>query len=278
MFLDLQGKWKAEVVGALPEDLVGEIDSAPWEKLCFDINDHAWLASETHGDTWGWAARSTEFGQPQAASRQGWDEPIMSQVGSGWVLASSCQLEINKSLRPISIPPWAGIVSVPYWDGFQASRPLPWLATKTRHALVADVRAGDASSYKEHHFKVDRSTATEEASWRDGTGALQTGAFFSHLGKASFLIDTPACCKGLVMRRTFDAFHGLQRSRLLVNGQMTGWWHQTFQDREQRWGVDDCLLRLQPGFSGGMTRVEFEPPAGAPLFSFGRLEVWALEW
>ena len=276
--LDLQGKWKGEILGAAPQGLAGEVDGHPWTGGGFECQDYSWIARQKQSDLWGWAAWSTDFDLPPAPDSIVWEPPTKEQSGVGWILASDCKIELNGASRPIHIPLWAGQILIPFWSGFISNRPLPWHGSRINLTQVADVSVGHSSSCRATCLKIERSSAIEAEAWSDGTGRLKSGSFLSHLGRASMLLEVPAHAKGLVLRRTFDAFHGLQRSRLLVNGQVSGWWHQTLQDRTHRWAVDDCLIRLDPEFSGGETSLVIEPPAGSPLFSLGRLEVWALNW
>ena len=82
--------------------------------------------------------------------------------------------------------------------------------------------------------------------------------------------------KGLILRKRFDRFHGRQRARVFVDGQFAGWWYEAGENRIHRWGVTDF------GIDGRFTKgkdsvlITIEPPAGVPLWSVSRLDLFAL--
>ncbi len=133
-------------------------------------------------------------------------------------------------------------------------------------------------------FDINDDQALKERSWTvqnisQRTALLTTFAdrkfhaavVVSHLNAASWKIQIPRN-KGLILRRLYDSFHGRQRARVLINGEFKGWWYDAYQSRKARWKWSHFGMEAQEGEA----TITIDPPAGSPLWSVSRMEIWAL--
>jgi hypothetical protein len=107
-------------------------------------------------------------------------------------------------------------------------------------------------------------------------GVVQEGACASHLNAAHFRVGFGRGFGGLLIRKVYDRFHGRQRARVLVDGEVVGMWYEPVEDRVNRWGVGEFWV---PGeFVSGRESVvvTIDPPSGTPLWSVGRVEVFGV--
>lgn len=91
--------------------------------------------------------------------------------------------------------------------------------------------------------------------------------FFQFLNEATFEVTIHPENEGLQVTRIFDAFHGRQRARVLVDGEPVGVWYNPFQNRHERIHAD--TFGISAKWTRGKERVvlTLDPPAGAPLWS-----------
>lgn len=96
----------------------------------------------------------------------------------------------------------------------------------------------------------------------------------SHLNASSFTFKKPVGCAGILIRKQYDCYHGRQRARISVNAIFKGWWYEPRQNRLNR------LQWAQFGFGceseDEQLQLTIDPPAGSPLWSVCRYEVWGL--
>lgn len=99
----------------------------------------------------------------------------------------------------------------------------------------------------------------------------------SHLNRMSFDISIDPQNVGVVLRRTYDRFHGRQRARVLVDGVPIGYWYAPIEDRTSRWAEDEFTIPI--GFTAGKSkvRVEIDPTAGTPLWDVSEYLVFAVK-
>jgi len=99
----------------------------------------------------------------------------------------------------------------------------------------------------------------------------------SHLNRMAFDISIDPQNVGVVLRRTYDRFHGRQRARVLVDGVPIGYWYAPIEDRKNRWAEDEFFIPI--GFTAGKSkvRIEIDPPAGTPLWDVSEYLVFAVK-
>lgn len=256
---DLQGDWELKLMGAVPDDL---------QKLGTGFTC---LCTTSASTAWGWLALRTGFDAEKELDRTG-----KKSDGQGWVRAHNCTVELNNDARPIKIPESLGEVNLPYWNGFLADRTLSFRKLACRLEEIAAFRPHDSDGAKEVDFKVERASQVEILSAKNGRGEPVAAPVFSHLNRASWTVQIPRQAEILIIQRSFDAFHGLQRARVFLDEELVGWWHGPLQDRLCRWAADSFHTRLKPDQKGRAVRITLDPPAGVPLFSLSQIRVFVM--
>ncbi|MBL8087508.1 MAG: hypothetical protein JNM85_05475 [Chthonomonas sp.] len=100
----------------------------------------------------------------------------------------------------------------------------------------------------------------------------KTHAHRQHLGRLEWVLEVPERCNGLRLARLYDRFHGRQRARVLIDGEEIAWWYEPEEDRIDRWAVSVLDVRC---WLSGPVNLTLDPPAGATLWDFAALAVWA---
>jgi hypothetical protein len=137
---------------------------------------------------------------------------------------------------------------------------------------IDSVDVCDDSSRKVHSLVVQNESARMELESRFDRGGKINSEHITHLNRMRFIVDSSSDASALLLRRTYDRFHGRQRARVLVDGSEAGWWYAPVENRERRWAHDFFIL--QP--SGSQCEIEIDPVAGSPLWSVSRYEVFSL--
>lgn len=103
-----------------------------------------------------------------------------------------------------------------------------------------------------------------------------SGVHRSHLNRMSFDAIINMENNGIVIRKTYDRFHGRQRARVLIDGENAGWWYLPRENREKRWA--DADFRIAKNFTEGKTkiRIEIDPSAGSPLWNVSSYKVFSI--
>lgn len=257
---DLEDKdWRLHFLGQHPEDL--RILSG----------DQLVVTTESVEGLWGWAATKhtpDEFSEAKSMQKE--------SDGMGWVEVQNCRIELNQDARPICFPPELGRCILPFWNGFKADKPLSCSHVSAHLVKLADFYPADQTGTEEVGFSVERASQVEVLEARNGRGELLAQPVFCHLNRAFWNVTIPPDAQILIIEREFDAFHGLQRARVFLDDEMAGWWHAPFQDRRNRWAQDSCHIRLNNSQQGRTIRITIDPPSGVPLFSLGRIRVFAM--
>lgn len=209
-------------------------------------------------------------------SEFGAGEPFSASVeGAGWVLSATGPFQIDHSGE------WAPMPSngfpIPFFQSVASASPFTAVLAPDQRVVLADtVSVDDIEALKARHWQVQNISATEMLDSTFADGRRHCAWVASHLNAASWNFQLPGDCQGLILRRTYDRFHGRQRSRVLIDGRFVGWWYCPRQDRTHRWGVSRFGIRPALLPSCESFRFTIDPPAGSPLWSFSRLEVLAI--
>lgn len=264
--MDLEGHWFGKILGNAPKDVMLEIDGQAVNLTEWECRDHCVLSSSLPYPSLAWAAWSRV---PPIISLGGTSQDSVSADGMGWVLAEECSIWLDGNPSPVTVPEHIGPLFLPFWNGFRCDKPRPWIRIPWSLAPLFD------SKDEERSLIFEKASAEETLTALDAAGRRRTDSSRSVLGRASFHIYVPTEADHLILRRSYDAFHGMQRARILVNGEMICWWHQPEESRESRWAQDDLILPVLQDDRGQKVEISIEPPAGAPLFSIARIECWA---
>jgi hypothetical protein len=103
-----------------------------------------------------------------------------------------------------------------------------------------------------------------------------TATVVSSLGKMEFDVKLNPRNQGVKLRRMFDQFHGRQRARVFVDGELVGIWFTVEENQHRRWSERDFFIPA--GFTSGKSkvRITIDPPASSPLWSHVKYTVFSL--
>jgi hypothetical protein len=132
-------------------------------------------------------------------------------------------------------------------------------------------------------LNVTNETSRKEASFQSQNetdlleGIGEPGEFSrSYLNALSVRIAIPKGAIGIRLRKTYDAFHGLQRARVLINDAFVGVWSSMPQNRIQRKQTSTFGFPIPDEWSDQTVELRIDPPAGVPLWSLQNLQVFAV--
>jgi len=123
----------------------------------------------------------------------------------------------------------------------------------------------DKESRKAHKLNVQNSSEVLTHESRQYVMHLNTMEFEAAIGSGVVAI-----------RRMYDGFHGKQRARLLIDGEMAGWWYTPEENRKKRWAESTFVVNPKLTKGKSQLRITVDPPAGTPLWSVAHYRVFDL--
>lgn len=145
------------------------------------------------------------------------------------------------------------------------------------HCVVADrFTMDDAAALHARGWRVQNVSKPVRLLSSDERNEPSEGVAVSHLNAASWTSPIPKANRGVILRKRYDRFHGRQRARVFIDGELAGWWYAPEEDRRARWAWSS--FGIAPELTAGKSSIEItiDPPASAPLWSVAEIEVWAL--
>jgi len=221
-------------------------------------------------------------GDVSVAVMVGRDQPVQSLdvieapgkfAGAGWVVRAEGPLIVDE--RHDFAPAPSEALPVPFFRIAEAAR--LWIVpAETRCEMIDRFSIDDTLALKARGWRVQNISKVNLLASRFIDGDSHSGSVASHLNVAAWRVSLPEANDGLLLRKTYDRFHGRQRARVHVDGRFVGWWYEPGQDRLARWAVSDFGIPAE--FTTGKSQIEIaiDPPAGAPLWSVGEISIWAL--
>ncbi len=203
-----------------------------------------------------------------------------SHQGTGWVVHSSGQFETDEKHTVLGSPCngfpapvffEASAIGPSGSDGLEIIRAEP-MRCETMDAFTID----DVAALTARKFVVQNMSKVLSLESSYPNGEPLTSAVASHLNAASWDCPVPSGCRGLLIRKRYDRFHGRQRARVLIDGEAVGWWYEPEEDRVRRWGVAEYGIPAEFVEGKSQVRITIDPPAGAPLWSVSAVKVRAL--
>ncbi len=195
--------------------------------------------------------------------------------GSGWVIDATEEFVVDDRHHAAPMPseqfPVAFFRSV---KGCGKWSIVP--APSVRCELVDYLAIDDDNGLKAHAFKVQNISAVAVLDSEFGDGTKLSWPVASHLNAASFSVSIPPDNHGLILRKTYDRFHGRQRARVFIDGVFAGWWYEPGEDRRRRWHVSDFGIESCLTHGKSHIQITVEPPAGVALWSISFYEIFAL--
>lgn len=199
-------------------------------------------------------------------------EVASSFLGAGWVVECDGPLTVDAAREPSPAP--TPRLPIPFFLEARGARlrvtPRPFHAVSVDRFSIAD-----ADGLKARDFRVQNMSDVEPLASVFSDGGEWVGPVASHLNTASWSAPVPPGAFAIVLRKTYDRFHGRQRARVLLDGEFSGYWYEPEEDRHARWGVSD-FCALLPRERGETLRIGIDPVAGSPLWSVSTVEVLAL--
>ena len=267
--VDVEGFGIMRIVTADPPILTVRWGGEP-EAFCPEFQNGAIVLANQPGEVWMQVlkGRSTVVngGSIRAAG---------NFFGSGWVISASREFVVDDRRELAPAP--SEEFPVPFFRSIRGSGSwsiVPDASVKCH--LIDSFSIADESALKGRGFRVQNISAITQldSAFPDGTPWSSTVA--SHLNAATFTLEIPADNDGLILRKTYDRFHGRQRARVMIDGALAGWWYEPGEDRERRWHVSDFGIPLALTQGKSTIQVTIDPPAGVALWSVSQIDVFAL--
>lgn len=195
-------------------------------------------------------------------------------AGCGWVVAADQAIELDGMHEPTQ--GWRPTLPAPFFRAIDSSGSYTVIpGDLAPPELLETLEIDDQASLDRARWRVQNLSAIETMEGAFPNLERFVGPVASHLNACSFEVSVPAGSAGLLIERRYDRFHGRQRARVMVEDAFVGWWYSPREDRRRRWAVDRFGVPAE-FCRPGRVRVSIDPPAGAPLWSVSRLQVWSL--
>jgi hypothetical protein len=195
-----------------------------------------------------------------------------SVQGAGWVVSAE-GLAVDDRFEPSPRP--SRDFPVPFFRCASAFGEIEYIPAATKCSLLDsfDLSDQDARAARSHRVQNESKPVELDSTFADGSP--RRALILSHLNRATFRVSIPEC-DGLIIRKTYDRFHGRQRARVLIDVRLAGYWYEPEQDRIHRWAVSD--FGIDRRLIEGKSEIEIciDPPPGTPLWSVSRMEIFSL--
>ncbi len=196
-------------------------------------------------------------------------------VGAGWIVGADSAVRTDD--RHQYAPPPSRNYPVPFFRQAQGKGTIEIVpAVDFECRQIDQFEISDRDALSRIDFKVQNASTVSQLHSTFADGTPFSGPVMSHLNTASFTLDIPKENDGLIIRKTFDRFHGRQRARVFVEDELQGWWFEPGEDRNHRWHKSDFGVSPKSTRGKDRIRIAIEPPAGVPLWSVSKIEVYAL--
>ncbi len=198
-----------------------------------------------------------------------------SYEGAGWIVGGEGKCQVDARHEWLDLARIGG--PVPVRSSVQGVGrfiliPLP----ETRCQLVDAWDIEDTLALKERDWTVQNMSKLRGLDSYFSDGVSRFGQVASHLNAGRWSSRIPAEHEGIILRRYYDRFHGRQRARVHVNGNLVGVWYEPREDRVNRWAISDFGIPLAATKGRSFLEITIDPPSGVSLWSVSRMEVWAL--
>ncbi len=249
------------------EDAAGVVEIPPTEHQAVEFKEFGLVIAEEEAQTQVWmgtaAARKLSPGHQSAPP---------GTIGS--VIAKpGVQVNQNHEILRTSLSPQL----LSFWNG-AAGDDLDLLVSESLGSRqLLSCQLSDADLLKSISWRVQNLSELELLQSHFSDGVAHAAACGSHLNSAHFNVQIPLNPQALILRKTYDRFHGRQRARVLVDGEVCGMWYEPIQDRVNRWGIGDFVIDLQFIHNKSEVSITVDPPSGTPLWSVSQFEVWVIE-
>jgi len=195
--------------------------------------------------------------------------------GAGWLIRSSGRCQIDG--RHEWIETMQSRSPVPIFSTLEGEGKFTILRDSSSILVLADAwDIDDSPALAQRGWTVQNMSKLRELASTFPDGTPRTAQIASHLNAAQWTSPIPENNRGLILRRTFDRFHGRQRARVHVDGKLVGVWYEPSEDRLNRWAVSDLGIPADATAGKTSITITIDPPSGVSLWSVSRMEIWAL--
>lgn len=268
VILDVEGSGRYTIPGRHPVEI--EVDGVPTQAREGTFQRSVLAAMRKDGAAMAYAY----VGPTLVLPTSGAVEFVGVYHGAGWVLDSKATVLVD------DLPDGEGVnpaYPTPFFESIQCGAETVVLPDPTtRCDLIDTFSIAEEDGLKARGWKVQNISAITRLSSFDGAGQPLERSVASHLNRASWTAKIPPGNRGLIIRKLYDRFHGRQHARVLIDGEMAGWWYEPGQDRERRWGYSRIGVPAEFTRGKGQVEIAIDPPGGAPLWSIARYDLFAL--
>ena len=193
-------------------------------------------------------------------------------AGSGWVVGSAGYFSVD------GLHEWVATAArdwpIPFFRSIDTPGTFEILPSSTTCLSLLSVQVGPPEMVPPVSFSVQNVTRSVVLRSAFADGVEHEAAVCSHLNAAHFDLYVPPGTYGLRLQKVYDAFHGRQRARVLVDGVPVGVWFLPTEDRNHRWRKAEFGFPLRPDTN--RIRLTIDPPAGSALWSLSEFQVFGL--
>lgn len=245
----------------------GVIEITPGDYSSIDFRDFGLIVAEPDAQVQVWIGTNEVI---MMAPKH-----LAAPPGSVGTAVAKTGLQVNQNCESLQVELPPQIIT--FWNGATGDD-LELMVSESLHSrLLLSFQLSDAELLKSIEWRVQNMSELEllESAFSDGTPRSALCA--SHLIAAHFSVQIPLNPKALILRKVYDRFHGRQRARVMVDGEVCGMWYEPVQDRQNRWGIGDFVIDGKLIRNKSEVAITIDPPSGTPLWSVSQLEVWAIE-
>ncbi len=194
--------------------------------------------------------------------------------GSGWALDLPSGAAVDERHEPSPSP--SPNLIVPFFRLVDGAGRAAVVLSSSVCDRIDHFNVWDEDALKARGFKVQNMSRLVDLDSCFTDGTTRSAPVASHLNAAAWSQQVPPGCRGMILRKTYDRFHGRQLARVVIDGLPAGWWYAPLQDRSRRWAVTDYGVPRELVEGKSSIRIVIDPPAGTPLWSFSTIEVFSL--
>jgi hypothetical protein len=193
-------------------------------------------------------------------------------LGAGWVVGSSSSFAVDQHHEVLerASPGWP----IPFFRSIDTPGSFEVLPSATLSIPLVSVEVAGPDAMPPVSFPVQNVTRSVVLKSTFPDGFRRSATVCSHLNAAQFELEVPVGTYGLRLRKVYDAFHGRQRARVLIDSEPLGIWFLPVEDRLNRWRVAEFGVPVPAGKQ--RLRLTIDPLAGSALWSLSEFQIFGL--
>jgi hypothetical protein len=213
------------------------------------------------------------FGEPLAEPLE-WRKAGGSLAGAGWLKNPQARVMLDDSHEWLEAVPDG--LALPFFKSVRTEGSWDHAVADVACELADAWDIDDEAALKGRGWKVQNISRLRELDSRFEDGAARRAQVASHLNVAAWRSPIPPKNEGLILRKIFDRFHGRQRARVTIDGELAGVWYEPGENRDQRWAISDYGVAAELTRGKSSIEIAVSPTPGTALWSVSRTEIFAL--